>query len=35
MLTLSLQYHFAENEPDPGWHHHIGEGDNELTVTIA
>lgn len=33
-LMTGLLNYFEQNPVDPGWHHHIGEGDCELTITI-
>ena len=36
-LMVALQLFFeemAEGQSDPGWHHHVGEGDCELTIAI-
>jgi hypothetical protein len=37
MLLMSLQYYFEEADEgnlDPGWHTHIGSGDQELAIAI-
>ena len=34
-LFVALQYLFDEDDRDPGWHHHVGHGDSELTITIS
>jgi len=33
-LMLALEYYFKEEPRDPGWHHHIGKADQELTIAI-
>jgi hypothetical protein len=34
-LFGALQYLFDEDDRDPAWHHHVGQGDSELTITIS
>ena len=34
LLMESLAVFFEESEDDPGWHHHVGEGADELTIAI-
>jgi hypothetical protein len=35
MLLIEALDYFIRDEPrDPGWHHHIGQGDCELTITV-
>lgn len=33
-LYESLRYYFAEANPDPGWHCHVGDDGPELTIAI-
>ena len=33
-LLVALAFYFRETSRDPGWHHHVGEGDQEFTVAI-
>jgi hypothetical protein len=34
-LFTSLAYYFEEDPPDPGWHCHVGNGDQVLTIAIT
>jgi hypothetical protein len=33
-LGQALAIHFEDDPADPGWHHHVGSGDCELTIAI-
>ncbi len=33
-LLLALAFYFRDERRDPGWHHHVGEGDHELMLAI-
>jgi len=33
-LLLALAFYFRDEQREPGWHHHVGEGEHELTVAI-
>lgn len=34
-LFHALSFYFEDAQPDPGWHHHVGDGDGpELTIAI-
>ena len=34
MLKEALLIYLDEDPPDPGWHHHLGEGDQGLTIAV-
>ena len=34
-LFSALRYLFDQDDRDPGWHHHVGHGESELTSTIS
>lgn len=33
-LLLALAVYFRDEQRDPGWHHHVGEDEHELTIAI-
>ena len=34
MLKEALIIYFEDDPPDPGWHHHFGQGDEGLTIAV-
>ena len=34
MLKEALVIYFEDDPPDPGWHHHLSQGDEGLTLAI-